>query len=166
MFAAACSELNTEVKNNQRLQDERMRQERTHVQHEVDILSQSLASELVTLNDNVRGMFNDRKMAARDEQKAIESAVQKLHYKISIVLTSDAKSEIEGVRWVLIQRSVLGIIFMALITLGALRYATFVKQQKKEEADKKRKAEKERRNGIGRQDHTAGPDAAAILAAN
>lgn len=53
-----------------------MRQERTHVQHEVEVLNQSLAAELVTLNDNVRGMFNDRKMAAREEQKAIDSAVR------------------------------------------------------------------------------------------
>lgn len=52
-----------------------MRQQRTHLQHEVDILTQSLNQELLTLNDNVRGMFNDRKMAVREEQKAVDSAV-------------------------------------------------------------------------------------------
>lgn len=75
LFRAACSELSTEVKNNQKLADEEMRQKRTLLQHEVDILTQSLNQELLTLNDNVRGMFNDRKMAVREEQKAGESVV-------------------------------------------------------------------------------------------
>src|SRR5687767_5274932 len=92
LFRAACSELSTEIKNNRRLQDEQMRQQRTHLQHEVDILTQSLNQELLTLNDTVRGMFNDRKMAVREEQKSVESAVQQISYKISIMLSSDAKS--------------------------------------------------------------------------
>lgn len=75
LFRAACSELSTEVKNNQKLADEEMRQKRTLLQHEVDILTQSLNQELLTLNDNVRGMFNDRKMAVREEQKAGDSVV-------------------------------------------------------------------------------------------
>lgn len=52
-----------------------MRQQRTHLQHEVDILTQTLNQELLTLNDSVRGLFNDRNMAVREEQKAVESAV-------------------------------------------------------------------------------------------
>lgn len=76
LFTAACSELATEITNNRRLQDEQMRQQRTHLQHEVDILTQSLNQELLTLTDNVRGMFNDRKMAVREEQKAVDSAVR------------------------------------------------------------------------------------------
>ena len=55
-----------------------MRQQRTHLQHEADILAQSLNQELLTLNDTVRGMFNDRKMAVREEQKASEGAVRLL----------------------------------------------------------------------------------------
>lgn len=52
-----------------------MRQQRTHLQHEVDILTQSLNQEVATLNDNVKGMYNDRKQAVREEQKALDSAV-------------------------------------------------------------------------------------------
>ncbi|PHH72581.1 hypothetical protein CDD82_5908 [Ophiocordyceps australis] len=52
LFSAACSELSAEIKNNRRLRDEQMRQQRTHLQHEVDILTQSLNQELLTLNDN------------------------------------------------------------------------------------------------------------------
>ncbi|TQV99893.1 hypothetical protein V2A60_005320 [Cordyceps javanica] len=144
LFSAACSELNTEVKNNRRIAEEELRQQRTHLQHEVDILTQSLNQEVATLNDTVKGMYNDRKQAVREEQKAMDSAIQKISYKISIDLTSDAKTEIEGVRWVLIWRSVLGIIFMAFLTLGTLRLATYEKQRKQEE-ERARKAEEGQR---------------------
>jgi uncharacterized protein YdeI (BOF family) len=75
LFRAACAELSTEVKNNRRVADEQLRQQRTFLQHEVDNTTQTLTQELATLNDNVKGMFNDRKMAVREEQKAAESAV-------------------------------------------------------------------------------------------
>jgi hypothetical protein len=136
------------------------------LQHEVDILNQSLNQELLTLNDTVRGMFNDRKMAVREEQKSVESAVQQISYKISIMLSSDAKSEIEGVRWILIRRSVLGILFMAVLTLGTLRYATYVKQERKEEAKRRKKLEEEERREIIRRGEESPADAAVILAAN
>ncbi|ATY66713.1 hypothetical protein A9K55_000546 [Cordyceps militaris] len=144
LFSAACSELNTEVKNNRRIAEEELRQQRTHLQHEVDILTQSLNQEVATLNDTVKGMYNDRKQAVREEQKAMDSAIQKISYKISIDLTSDAKTEIEGVRWVLIWRSVLGIVVMAFLTLGTLRLATYEKQRKQEE-ERVRKAEEGQR---------------------
>jgi hypothetical protein len=75
LFRAACSELGQEIKNNRRLQDEQLRQQRTLLQHEVDILTQSLNQEVLSLNDNVRGMFNDRRMAVREEQKTADSDV-------------------------------------------------------------------------------------------
>ena len=76
LFRAACSELSAEVRNNRRVADEQLRQQRTMLQHEVDILAQRLNQELVSLNDSVRGMFNDRRMAVREEQKAVESRVR------------------------------------------------------------------------------------------
>lgn len=75
LFRAACAELSTEVRNNRRIADEQSRQQRTVLQHEVDNTTQVMNQELLTLNDNVKGMFNDRKMAVREEQKAAESAV-------------------------------------------------------------------------------------------
>ncbi|KAF5669632.1 moz represents a chromatin-associated acetyltransferase [Fusarium heterosporum] len=166
LFTAACSELSTEIKNNRRLEEEQLRQQRIHLQHEVDILAQSLNQEVHTLNDNVRGSFNDRKMAVREEQKVVESAVQQINYKISIVLSSDAKSEIEAVRWILIRRSVLGILFMAVLTLGTLRYATYVSHERQREVDRVKKEEEEKRRNGGKQDRAADADAIAILAAN
>lgn len=82
------------------------------------------------------------------------------------MLSSDAKSDIEAVRWILIRRSVLGILFMAVLTLGTLRYATYVSHERQREADRKKKEAEERRRGGGKQDHTSAPDAAAILTAN
>ncbi|GKT52389.1 uncharacterized protein ColSpa_12570 [Colletotrichum spaethianum] len=166
LFRAACSELSTEVKNNQKLADEEMRQKRTLLQHEVDILTQSLTQELLTLNDNVRGMFNDRRMAVREEQKAGDSVIQQINYKISLHLSSDAKSEIEGLRWILIRRSVIGILFMAVLTLGTLRYGTYVSHAKQAEADKIQKQAEMLKMADGKRDHSSAPDAAEILAAN
>lgn len=75
LFRAACSELSTEVHNNRRNADEQNRQQRTVLQHEVDIASQKLTQDLMTLRDDVRGHFNDRKMAVREEQRRMEGAV-------------------------------------------------------------------------------------------
>jgi hypothetical protein len=51
--------------------------------------------------------------------------IQELNYKITVALNSDAKSEVEGLRWVLTRRSVLAIVFMALMVLSSLRYASY-----------------------------------------
>lgn len=82
------------------------------------------------------------------------------------MLSSDAKSEIEAVRWILIRRSVLGILFMAVLTLGTLRYATYVSHERQREVERKKKEEEERRRNGGKQDRTSDTDAAVILAAN
>ncbi|SPO02872.1 uncharacterized protein DNG_05550 [Cephalotrichum gorgonifer] len=140
LFKAACSELSTEVRNNRRAADDAMREQRMRLQHDTDVLWQTLNHELLTLNDTVRGLFDDRKMAVREEQKANAGAIQKINYKIGTMLSSDTKSDIEGLRWVLIRRSALGMAFMAVVSLATLRYAAYVNQQRKEEAERKRKA--------------------------
>ncbi|KAI0382834.1 hypothetical protein F5Y04DRAFT_252422, partial [Hypomontagnella monticulosa] len=165
LFRAACSELSAEVKNNRRAADETTRQQRTQLQHEVDILTQRMSQDLMTLKDDVKGMFNDRRMNVREEQRTMESAIQQLNLKISVTLNSDSRSDIEGLRWVLIRRSVLGIIFMAVCTLGSLRYATYVKNEKQREAEEKARQAERLRNHLGREDHAPPVDAAEILAA-
>ncbi|KAI1326086.1 hypothetical protein F5Y16DRAFT_249511 [Xylariaceae sp. FL0255] len=169
LFRAACSELSSEVKNNRKAADEHTRQQRTHLQHEVDILTQRMSQDIMTLKDDVKGVFNDRRMNVRDEQRNMESAIQKINLKISVTLNSDSRSEIEGLRWVLIRRSVLGIIFMAVLMLSSLRYATYVKHEKqreqKEAEEKARYAEELKKSG-GREDRAPPVDAAEILAAN
>ena len=166
LFRAACSELATEIYNNRRLQDESVRQQRTHLQHEVDIVAQTLNQELATLSDNVRGMFNDRRMTVREEQKSMDSAVQQITYKISTSLAGESKSEIEGVRWILIRRAVLGIIFMAFLALSTVRYATWLSQERAREAKKLADDKERKRLDGGKSDNSSPMDAAAILTAN
>ncbi|KAI0199586.1 hypothetical protein F4808DRAFT_209705 [Astrocystis sublimbata] len=166
LFRAACSELSSEVTNNRRVHDEQIRQQRTQLQHEVDNLSQRMSQDIMTLKDDAKGMFNDRRMTVREDQRNMESAIQKVNLKISVSLSSDARSEIEGMRWVLIQRSVVGILIMVVLTLATIRYATYIGQQKQKEAsDKKKEAEELKRIG-GKEDRASSLDAAEILAAN
>lgn len=55
---------------------------------------------------------------------------------------------------------------MAILTLGTLRYATYVGQQRKLEAERKKKEEKEmRRNGGPKKDMIDGVEAVEILSA-
>jgi Protein of unknown function (DUF1640) len=80
LFLAACSELRTEVQNTRKASDEKTRRERTLLQHEVDSLNLKLTQELLTLKDELQGMFNDRKMAVRMEQREMDSAVSPPHH--------------------------------------------------------------------------------------
>jgi len=54
------------------------------------------------------------------------------------MLNSDSKSEVEGLRWVLTRRSVMGILFMAFMVLTSLRYASYKSHE--DEVKKKREA--------------------------
>ncbi len=65
-----------------------------------------------------------------------------------------------------IRRSVLGILFMAFLTLSTIRYATHVNHERQKEADRQRKQEEEQRRDGGKRDHSSAADAAVILAAN
>ncbi|KAI9746403.1 MAG: hypothetical protein M1818_000116 [Claussenomyces sp. TS43310] len=142
LFRAACSELRTEIQNARRANEEKMRRERTLLQHEVDILNEKLNQELLTLKDELTGMFNDRKMAVRMEQRSMESKIQEINYKITVALNSDSKSEVEGLRWVLTRRSVLAIVFIALMVLSSLRYASY---RAHEEETRRKKAKEQQR---------------------
>ncbi|KXJ97713.1 hypothetical protein Micbo1qcDRAFT_230294 [Microdochium bolleyi] len=166
LFNAACSELSTEVRNNRKAADETIRQQRTHLQHEVDILNQRMTQDILTLKDEVRAAFHDRKMTVREEQRSMESLIQSINMKITTQLTSDAKSDIEGLRWILSRRSVVGILFMAFMTLATLRYGSYVNHEKQRVIDERKRREEELKRNGGRQDHAPPVDAAQILAAN
>jgi hypothetical protein len=75
LFRAACSELKTEIGNTRKGEMERMRTERGQLQHEVDILGQRLGQETQGLRDELKGLFDDRKMAVRQEQRSMETKV-------------------------------------------------------------------------------------------
>lgn len=113
LFRAACSELRTEILNARKISTNKMATHRTHLQHEVDILSQKASQEALALKDDLRGMLNDRQMTVRMEHQARDSDIQELNYKITVALNSDSKSEVEGLRWVLTRRAAMAIASMA-----------------------------------------------------
>ncbi|KAI4699346.1 hypothetical protein J4E81_005240 [Alternaria sp. BMP 2799] len=80
LFRAACSELKTEIGNAKKGEMERMRTERGQLQHEVDILGQRLGQETTHLRDELKGLFDDRKMAVRQEQRVMETKVCSSHF--------------------------------------------------------------------------------------
>ncbi|KAG4435958.1 hypothetical protein IFR05_008578 [Cadophora sp. M221] len=164
LFRAACSELKTEIQNTRKKDEEAMRRERTLLQHEVDILNQKLSQELLTLKDDLKGMFDDRKMSVRMEQRTMESKIQELNYKITVLLNSDSKSEIEGLRWVLTRRSVMGILFMAFMVLTSLRYASYKTHE--DDLRAKKKDEVIKAEALGGGEMAAAQGVAEILAAN
>lgn len=75
LFRAACSELRTEIGNGRAGERERMRTERNALQHEVDILGQRLEQVTGNLKDELKGLFDDRKMIVRQEQRSMETKV-------------------------------------------------------------------------------------------
>lgn len=105
LFNAACSELRTSIETSRLSESERQRSQRNQLQHEVDLLSQRMNQELLSLKDDLKSMFNDRKMATREEQRTLEKKIQELNYQITVALNSDSKSEVEGLRWILTRRA-------------------------------------------------------------
>ncbi|KAL1640512.1 hypothetical protein SLS58_006862 [Diplodia intermedia] len=126
LFRAACSELRTEVGNNRKAENERMTTQRNQLQHEVDILGQRLGQDTSHLKEEVKGMFDDRKMAVRMEQKSMESKIQELNYKITVALNSDARSEVEGLRWIITRRAVTALVVVAVAILATLRFSSYM----------------------------------------
>lgn len=133
LFRAACSELKTEIGNRRRAEMERMRSDRNQLQHELDILSQRLGQETAGLREELKGLFDDRKMAVRQEQRSMEARIQELNYKITVALNSDARSEVEGLRWVLTRRAAITVGFSAFMLFVALRYTSYVQHQQQQQ---------------------------------
>jgi hypothetical protein len=75
LFKAACSELKTEVQNNRKAEADKERTQRAQLQHEVDIMNQRTTQESANLKDELKGMFDDRKMDVRMEQRSMERKV-------------------------------------------------------------------------------------------
>ncbi|KAK5703090.1 hypothetical protein LTR97_004037 [Elasticomyces elasticus] len=123
LFRAACAELKTEVSGRRRAEQEKMRAERTQLQHEVDILSQRVGQESGVLKDELKGMFDDRKMSVRNEQRGMESKIQQLNYKITVELQADARSEVEGLRWVMTRRVIITLAAIVVMVISGLRLA-------------------------------------------
>ena len=63
--------------------------------------------------NELRGMFDERKMVTRVEQREVENKIQELNYKITVTMGSDLKSEVEKLRWVTTRRALIAIGLLA-----------------------------------------------------
>ncbi|KFY90430.1 hypothetical protein V498_05964 [Pseudogymnoascus sp. VKM F-4517 (FW-2822)] len=165
LFQAACSELRTEIQNARKASAEGMRLRRTMLQNEADILNQKMTQDLATLKDELKEMFNDRKMDVRMEHSNMESQIQELSYKITVALNSDTKSEVEGVRWILTRRAVLAIVFMAFVVLSSLRLASYRSHEAALALQKAERKEELQRQAAEKQREAGTQTEEAILAA-
>ncbi|KFX87239.1 hypothetical protein V490_08402, partial [Pseudogymnoascus sp. VKM F-3557] len=165
LFQAACSELRTEIQNARKASAEGMRLRRTMLQNEADILNQKMTQDLATLKDELKEMFNDRKMEVRMEHSNMESQIQELSYKITVALNSDTKSEVEGVRWILTRRAVLAIVFMAFVVLSSLRLASYRSHEAALALQKAERKEELQRQAAEKQREAGTQTEEAILAA-
>jgi Protein of unknown function (DUF1640) len=113
LFRAACSELRTSLQSSRHSEIQRQRTQRAHLHHEYDILNQRVTQDMLTLREELKAMFNDRKMAVQEEKQRLDSKISELNYEITVLLNSDSKSEVEGLRWVLTRRAALAIAISA-----------------------------------------------------
>lgn len=75
-------------------------------------------------------------MAVRMQSQTRDGEISELNYKISVVLGSEQKSEVEGLRWVLTRRAAMAIGLMAVLILGSLRYGSYKMHERDIEARK------------------------------
>ncbi|KAL1306448.1 hypothetical protein AAFC00_005147 [Neodothiora populina] len=133
LFSAACSELKTEIQMKRTAEGERSRTDRTQLQHEVEILSQRMTQESATMKDELKGMFDDRKMFVRNDQRDAERKIQELNYRITVSLNSDSRSDVEGVRWIITKRAISALAICVAMILGSIKFASSVAQWEEEE---------------------------------
>ena len=94
-------------------------------------------------------MLNDRRMAVRMQSQTRDGEISELNYKISVVLGSDSKSQVEGLRWVLTRRAAMAIGLMAVLILGSLRYGSYKMHERESEARKKEASSQGLTTGAG-----------------
>lgn len=113
LFQAACSELRAEIESLRRRHTEEMRIQRASAKAEFDSINMAFAQEIAEYKNALRGMFDERKMEVRAEQRAMENKIQELNYKITVMIQSECKSEVEGLRWITTRRGLLAIATLA-----------------------------------------------------
>lgn len=154
LFRAACSELRTEILNTRKSSSTHTRTQLSHLQHTYDILSQRVSQEALSLKDDLRGMLNDRRMAVRMQSQIRDGEISELNYKISVVLGSEQKSEVEGLRWVLTRRAAMAIGLMAVLILGSLRYSSYKMHER--DIEERKKGAQSQSSGTGTSSGSAG----------
>ena len=63
----------------------------------------------------------------------LDTQIQELNYKITVALNSDAKTEVEGVRWVLTRRAATALGVSVLMIFATLNYARYMSSTQEKE---------------------------------
>lgn len=113
LFRAACSELRTTLQTARHSEMLKQRSQRAQLQHESDLLNQKVTQDLMTMREELKGMFNDRKLGLEEQKRQVDGRIQELGHKITVMLNSEAKSEVEGLRWILTRRAAMAIVAAA-----------------------------------------------------
>ena len=109
LFRAACSELRTTLQTARHSEMLKQRSQRAQLQHESDLLNQKVTQDLMTMREELKGMFNDRKLGLEEQKRHVDGRISELGHKITVLLNSEAKSEVEGLRWILTRRAAMAI---------------------------------------------------------
>lgn len=113
LFHAACAELRNEIVQTRKTQIDALRAEGAAIQGSYDLLNQKFLEDVMGLKDELNGLFGDRKMVTRAEQRAMENRIQELNYKIMVLFSSEVRSEIEKLRWTTTRRGLIAIAALA-----------------------------------------------------
>ena len=162
LFRAACSELKTTMQTSRFMEAQKQRSQRAQLQHESDILNQKVSQDIMTMREELKGMFNDRKLGLQEEKRQVDGKIQGLTYRISVDLNSEAKSEVEGLRWVLTRRAAMAIGAAAAMVLTFLQLHS-IRSKESAEIEKRKKAErKKQEERLEREQERFGVSGAAI----
>ena len=104
------------------MEAQKQRSQRAQLQHEFDILNQKVTQDIMTMREELKGMFNDRKLGLQEDKRRVDGKISQLTYSINVDLNSEARSEVEGLRWVLTRRAALAIGTSAAMIISFLQY--------------------------------------------
>ena len=103
-----------------------------HLQHTADILSQRVSQETSSLKDDLKALFDDRRMASREAGQMREGDISELNYKISARLGGDARGNVEALMWRLTRMEAMALGVLATSSITALSLVTRANERERE----------------------------------
>ncbi|RPB18545.1 hypothetical protein L211DRAFT_843543, partial [Terfezia boudieri ATCC MYA-4762] len=149
LFRASSSELRSEISSLRATQLEKMRTERAQIQRDFELLNGRFMEELMVCGNEMRAMFNDRKMVNKSEQREVENKIQELNYKITVLMGSELKSEVEKLRWVTTRRGLIAIGVLAAFIVSLIKLSQNSHKREKESVQARIAADAAAEHGNG-----------------
>ena len=86
--------------------------------------------------------------------------IQELDYTITVALRSDARSAVEGLRWILVRRAAIAIVISAVMILATLRYSSYMSRTQEIERQKMRASQHNNNNSYNSNNNSDNIDSA------